>query len=168
MSILNVGEVQTNFIKSTTGTTSLNIDSTGRVLIPNQPSFRVYGPSGEINTIITFASTEYNTGNHMNAGTGIFTAPIAGRYLFTFSILCGNPMGAYVRILFCKNSTVGDVSLGDTLSNGHPSFGSPSMAMIFSLAANDTIRLRADGGADGAGTRVYGPTWGSFSGCLIG
>jgi hypothetical protein len=168
MSILNVGEVQTNFIKSTTGTTSLNIDSTGRVLIPNQPSFRVYGPSGEINTIITFASTEYNTGNHMNASTGIFTAPIAGRYLFTFSILCGNPMGVYIRILFCKNSTVGDVSLGDTLTGGLASYGSANMAMIFSLAANDTIRLRADGGGDNAGTRVYGPTWGSFSGCLIG
>ena len=168
MSILNVGEVQTNFIKSTTGNTALSIDSSGRVTNPLQPAFRVYGPSGEINTIITFASTEYNIGNHMNAGTWIFTAPIAGRYLFTFSILCGNPMGSYVRILFCKNSTVGDVSLGDTLTNGLTSFGSPSMSMIFSLAANDTIRLKADGGPDGAGTRVYGPTWGSFSGCLIG
>jgi hypothetical protein len=69
MSILNVGEVQTNFIKSTTGNTALSIDSSGRVTNPLQPAFRVYGPSGEINTIITFASTEYNIGNHMNAGT---------------------------------------------------------------------------------------------------
>lgn len=144
------------------GATYMNIDSAGRVTMPYQPAFRVYLPTGAVNTIITFGATEYNIGNHMNAATGIFTAPIAGRYLFTFAILCGAPMGSYVRINFCKNSTTIDTTLGDALTDGLVTYGSPSMAQIFSLAANDTIRLKVEG----SGT--YGTSYGSFSGCLIG
>ena len=160
--ILNATTTRANSIQHTNGTTALTIDSSGRVQTPNQASFRVYLPTGAVNSTITFGANEYNIGNHMNAATGIFTAPITGRYLLTFAILCGNPMGPYVRINFCKNSTVIDTTLGDALYGAVPSYGSPSMAQIFSLAANDTIRLRVEG------TKVYGTSYGSFSGCLIG
>jgi len=146
----------------TSGTERLRIDTGGRVTLPYQPGFRVYSPSAAVNSIITFGNTEFNTGNHMDAATGVFTAPIAGRYLFTFAILSGNPLGSYVRINFCKNSTSSDTTLGDSLWDGLSTFGSPSMAMIFDLAVNDTIRLRAEG----SGT--YSTSYGSFSGILLG
>ena len=133
----------------------------GQVMKPNQPGFRVYYPTGAANSIITFGATEYNIGNHMNAATGVFTAPIAGRYLFTFAILSGNPMGSYVRIGFCKNSTTMDTTFGDALWDGLSSYGSPSIAMIINLAVNDTIRLRTEGSG------VYGTSYGSFSGILL-
>ena len=136
---------------------------TGAVTLPSQPSFRVYYPSGAVNTIITFGATEFNIGNHMNAATGVFTAPIAGRYLFTFAILSNFiTSGGYVRINFCKNATTIDTTLGDSLWDGLATYGSPSMSMIFSLAVNDTIRLKTEGGG------VYGASYGSFSGCLLG
>jgi hypothetical protein len=156
------GSTSLNFYDVNATASRMAIDSSGRVTMPYQPAFRVYGPSGAVNTIITFNNAEYNIGNHMNAATGIFTAPIAGRYLFTFSILSGNPYNSYVRIGFCKNSTTLDTTLGDSLWDGLTTYGSPSMAQIFSLAANDTIRLRAEG----SGT--YGTSYGSFSGCLMG
>ena len=146
----------------TSGTERLRIDTGGRVTLPYQPGFRVYSPSAAVNSIITFGNTEFNTGNHMDAATGVFTAPIAGRYLFTFAILSGNPLSSYVRINFCKNSTSIDTTLGDSLWDGLSTFGSPSMAMIFDLAVNDTIRLRAEG----SGT--YSTSYGSFSGILLG
>ena len=156
------GSTSLSFYDSNAEASRMSIDTSGRVTMPSQPSFRVYGPSGAVNTIITFNNAEYNIGNHMNAVTGIFTAPIAGRYLFTFAILCGSPLGSYVRINFCKNSTTVDTTLGDALWDGLSTYGSPSMAQIFSLAANDTIRLRIEG----SGT--YGTSYGSFSGCLMG
>ena len=161
-SIVNSSIVKTTQIQHTNGTIALTVDSSGRVQAPNQPSFRVYLPTAAVDNIITFGAAEYNIGNHMNTAGGIFTAPIAGRYFFTFAILCGNPIGSYTRINFCKNSTVIDTTLGDTLYGFLDSYGSPSMAMIFNLAANDTIRLRAEGSG------VYGTSYGSFSGCLIG
>ena len=144
------------------GVEALRIDSSGRLTLPYQPSFRVYNPAGAANSIITFGATEHNIGNHMNAATGVFTAPIAGRYLFTFAILSGNPYNTYVRINFCKNSTTIDTTLGDTLWDGLVTYGSPGMAMIFYLVANDAIRLKIEGSG------VYGSTYGSFSGMFLG
>lgn len=153
-------------IATSTPTALLHVNGSttieGTFKIPNQPSFRVYLPTAAVSNIITFGATAHNIGNHMNASTGVFTAPVAGRYLFTFAILSGNPLGSYVRINFCKNSTTIDTTLGDALWDGLTTYGSPGMAMIFNLAANDTIRLKAEG------SPVYGTSYGSFSGCLIG
>jgi hypothetical protein len=86
MSILNVGEVQTNLVKSTTGTTALTIDSSGRVAIPNQPFVFVTQSSntsftnGEkfpYNSVVDSRGLTWNTSNNN------FTVPITGVYTFS-------------------------------------------------------------------------------------
>ena len=163
MSILNVGEVQTNFIKSTTGTTALNIDSTGRVLIPNQPAFSSYADSSfttyNNNTEITkFTSTLFNVGNHYNTATCRFTAPIAGIYHFTATCLTefDQPGG----ISFCVN--------GIDAPNGGIIYMSAergrSNSIILLLSTNDYVSLFSRFG----NMRIYGQPFGQFSGYLVG
>jgi hypothetical protein len=89
MSILNVDTVSANTISSSTGTTALTIDSSGRVLRATLPSFDAVlttttGSSQFLtaNTEIVFNSTNFNDGSHYNTSNGRFTAPVAGKYMF--------------------------------------------------------------------------------------
>ncbi|WP_288076465.1 hypothetical protein [Pseudomonas sp.] len=63
----------------------LNSYPSGAITLPYQPSFRVHKSSAQTTTTgaIVFNSVYHNTGNHYNASTGLFTAPVAGSYLFT-------------------------------------------------------------------------------------
>jgi hypothetical protein len=67
------------------------ITSAGYVLKPNIPAFYAYGGAGQTGTdyVVQFVSTMYNNGNYYNTSTYRFTAPIAGRYFFTFSAMAG-------------------------------------------------------------------------------
>jgi hypothetical protein len=63
-------------------TPELIIDSSGRVTMPYQPSFRAEsGPLGYTTTSpIPFSSVQHNVGSHYSTITNRFTAPIAGVY----------------------------------------------------------------------------------------
>ena len=65
-----------------------NVTKEGRVTLPQQPRFFAYG-NNSINmtntgyhTWATFTNTRFNVGNHFSTSTKLFTAPIAGTYLF--------------------------------------------------------------------------------------
>jgi hypothetical protein len=141
MSILNVGEVQTNFIKSTTGTTALTIDASGRVLSPNRPAFtacniNVTGIpvlSGDIilNTIIL------NNGNHYSTSTGNFTAPVSGLYYFSFTGFTENNASGVNSIEIRRNNTA---IVRTYTSESVNTFRPFATECTLSLAANDTVR----------------------------
>jgi hypothetical protein len=83
-------------IKSGTGNVAINtgltIDSTGRNYNTVQPAFSAYLSASTANNVtgdgtgyqIIFDTEVFDQGANYNNATGVFTAPIAGKYLFTF------------------------------------------------------------------------------------
>ena len=135
----------------------------GPVVFPNQPSFRATGPSAEKGFSILFTGIAHNTGNHFNPSNGQFTAPVAGKYLFTWNGLHGNPINGYHRVLFKVNGTH-STAYGDSLESQLTGAGytSSALSQVISLQAGDTVGLYNEG------CRIYGTSYGSFSGILLG
>jgi len=152
-----------NFFRSN-GTEHMKIDSAGRVTMPYQPGFAAYSPATSTGSgaIIIYGSTYHNIGNHYNTSTGTFTAPVAGRYLFTASCLFNYSSGAYHRLNFRLNGSVYN-TYGETLENqAGPSYSTATTSNIFSLNANDTMEMH-----NGSSVTTYGSSYGHFSGIML-
>ena len=83
MSTLKVGTIQDH----ASSTTAMTVDSTGRILTPTRPAFRVEkrasnqdSISNGVNTVVTFEHEVFDIGG--NFANNKFTAPITGIYNF--------------------------------------------------------------------------------------
>jgi hypothetical protein len=76
----------------TDGNTALTIDTTGAITKPLQPSFLVNGTAATNATgdgtlaTIAFSGSEVYDQNSDYDGTNTFTAPVTGKYLFTYDV----------------------------------------------------------------------------------
>lgn len=99
------------FNTGTTPAERMNIDGSGRVTMPYQPSFHAYSNAnlnhGTTSTKYVWNATRHNIGSHYNTTNGRFTAPVAGRYLFNITAL--QNVGAssyYTRMYLYKNGAL--------------------------------------------------------------
>ena len=126
----------------------MKISKAGVVTMPYQPAFHAYGVSQgsyASNSYWVFPSTILNRGSHYNTSTGIFTAPVAGVYQFTFSNLGGTGTTVYRYFLYINNSqTQQGPPLQLRMDKGGTSgaYGTNfSRVAVVNLAANDTVRI---------------------------
>jgi hypothetical protein len=143
------------------GTKHLGIDSAGRVTMPYQPAFRAYDNRGGHFTEygdIPFNATHENIGNHFNTANGVFTAPIAGRYLFMWNSYTDSFNAGSHRAFLRKNGL-------DQIQTGNSGNGVP-ITLIIHLSAGDTVTL---GGNPSYPIRYYrASAHNEFSGYLLG
>ena len=123
-------------------TTRMTIDSSGRVTMPNQPSFGVYRNAGAVtaNNVYVFNGYDYNTGTMYNTNNGRATAPVAGRYfLSTWMMRETNQEYTNYNYHIRKNgSTYKSVYSSNGGSGRHMQW---SWAGTIGLAANDYIDI---------------------------
>jgi len=133
----------------------VRMDSGGRVTMPYQPYYvgvdraSTYSGSG---TVWVHSTTRVNTGSCMNTSTGVFTCPIAGRYLVMFHVL--TRANAAHNVAIQKNGTTW-VAGRDITPSGEQCTGAWS---VVDCAANDQLRIFVDCDVTGDFWSTYNAT----------
>ncbi len=166
MSTLNVSTINASTIASSTGTTAFTIDSGGRVVSPNRPSFLAYNVTNNQSVanaaVIAMTGTYDNTGNHYNTTNSRFIAPVAGEYFFWASLLMGNAASYAGDGRFYKNGVNTDMAFYATSDSTVVLRKSVGMAII-NLAVNDFVDIRPNGTVQFWGSATTAHTqWGGF------
>jgi hypothetical protein len=97
-----------------------NLSTSGRILSQNQPLFSASDTRALVvtNAVLTsancFNQIDYNVGNHFNASTGRFTAPVAGYYEMSVHIgdVSANSTGTNIRLSKNGQLNVGPLAEG--------------------------------------------------------
>lgn len=135
---------------------SLTIDTTGRMRIPNQPSFtatRNDDGNNRASGDYVFDKVWHNTGGYYSSSNGRFTAPVAGKYLFISQFqLWGTGGGALGNSYFRKNgsqypSASSSEGVQGMLNKPGDSgyHANLSVSAIIDLAANDYVTVYQSG-----------------------
>lgn len=159
-------------IAHTGGTTGLTIDSTGRILTPARPAFRATSDnqtqslSNTTNTVVIFDVAETNIGNCYNTSNGKFTAPIAGFYHFSASILVSNGGATRIDLSFHKN---GSPLVAHEFRDGGATSTNASVTASCDAYLNATDYIEVITALHGANGSIYSePKFWNFSGFLVG
>ena len=154
----------------TVGTDQLTVDGSGRVTMPYQPAFLAFKtvnqiPNTTATTKITYDTTELNIGGAYNTSTSIFTAPIAGNYLFIVLFNPYNILNAQYQVILHKNgSPIRNLTRGIMSSDSDICLPS---SVILNLSANDYVEVYVQVNDTSWGIS-NGSYWNSFSGYLLG
>ena len=136
------------------GATKLwGITESGWIQNPNVPGFSVDRPGSPTSsagftigeTIRNFANIHYNDGNFVNS-TGIYTAPISGKYLIVSSMTFGNTSTSnlWVAIRLQINGVSGPYSLGQVGNINNNNYDTVVISNIQNLSAGDYFNITTE------------------------
>lgn len=128
----------------TAGTERMKIDNAGYVTNPYQPAFNAKRTSSQSisgTTTLVFNEIRSNQSNSYNSSNGIFTAPVAGQYIFTFkSLFYDFRTGEYLDLYSYVNSSIRNRYEQTGNDGGHTQI---DYTEVVYLSANDTFKLVA-------------------------
>ena len=130
---------------ASSGFNPMNIDTSGNITAPSQPDFLVQRSSsgGSYNPFTYSHSVPYNEelhdiGGNFDTSTGLFTAPVAGTYLFQGSIYStSTASGGWVQAWLTINGARGNYT--DVAGNGMNHASIICTTHMVRLAAGDTV-----------------------------
>ncbi len=152
-------------------TTGLEIDNSGRVTMPNQPSFGAYQLTGNYTTgsgyhKMILDGVRWNEGSHYSTTNSKFTAPIDGVYHFSAHV---NRYSVnddyYFSILFQVNNAIH--TMGSRFHSRGATDLVASMSQTIKLTANDYVEVYSYSNDTSSGFS-NGAIWNTFSGFLVG
>jgi len=161
----NTSTPSLRFVDVSNASVRATIDGSGRITTPNQPVFKAYrSASTSASGVIAFNNVIYNVGSSYNSSNGLFTAPVAGYYIFFFLSIGSGSSNTFRDVWGSVNGTTTPSSFGARPTNQTTDYSSSGSASnIVYLNANDTFGLYASGS-------LYSDSniWLQFGGYLLG
>ena len=150
----------------------MTITNEGYITAPNQVAFSVAKNNGYQTDDAVFicdtssGSRNHNDGSHYNTSNGRFTAPVAGRYWFSFSVQTHDSGGVVQSwVALRKNGSIVQYNLQHKTGGYHTRF---DMSISLKLAANDYIEAYVGESGTSSGWQGSASEYNNFSGFLIG
>ena len=154
--------------QDSTGASLAYITASG-VFKNNQPAFsaKAAGSTANSNPEI-FTKTEFNVGNCYNTSNGRFTAPIAGRYIFSWGNISGQNNTIYRHYLFKNGATSGHQLRNELTPAGTEYASTATMTVGLTLAANDYVYIQYNADDGSSSFNDLDGEYTTFIGYLIG
>ena len=140
--------------------------------MPNHAAFGVSKNNGyrtDDNVYICDSSSgqgQHNVGSHYNTSNGRFTAPVAGRYLFNWSVMTHDSGGVVQAwCAYRVNGSIQKYFLQHKTGGYHTRF---TAVAIFNLAASDYVEAYVGESGTSPGWQGSAAEYNMFSGHLVG